>query len=46
MMKKYHSHIVLEVAGHDHFEDLRTEYDNGQPWRNLFIATGVTPIKS
>lgn len=47
LFEKNKSKIVLEVAGHDHFEDLRTNYDkDGTPFRNLFIATGITPNKS
>jgi len=45
MVKKHKDRIVIEPAGHDHWEDLRMISDiDGTEYRNLFIATGVTLI--
>lgn len=45
MVKKHKDRIVIELAGHDHWEDLRMISDiDGTEYRNLFIATGVTLI--
>jgi hypothetical protein len=43
-MKDFSDKIIIEVGGHDHWEDLRF-YDNNNagPIRNLFVAAGVTP---
>ena len=47
LWNKYEKKIILEVGAHDHFEDLRVDYtDPTHPTRNLFIPTGITPIKS
>lgn len=44
MVKKHRDRIVIELAGHDHWEDLRMLYDkDGSEYRNLFIGNGVTP---
>jgi hypothetical protein len=36
---------MIELAGHDHWEDLRTQGDGtkGHPIRNLLVSTGITP---
>lgn len=41
-MLKYKDRVVIELAGHDHWEDLRLYVDkNGNKFRNLFVATGI-----
>jgi len=45
MMKKHRDRVIIELAGHDHWEDLRVDTDDdGTEFRNLFIANGVTPL--
>jgi len=45
MVKKHKDRIVIELAGHDHWEDLRMTTDKDETeYRNLFIANGVTPL--
>ena len=41
-MLKYKDKVVIELAGHDHWEDFRMNIDSdGNMFRNMFIATGV-----
>lgn len=43
MLLKYKDQLIIELAGHDHWEDLRYYEDSdGNAYRNLFIATGVS----
>ena len=42
LLLQYKDQIVIELAGHDHWEDLRYYEDSdGNSYRNLFIAAGV-----
>jgi hypothetical protein len=42
-MKDYSDKIIIEVGGHDHWEDLRYfENNNVGPIRNLLVAAGIT----
>jgi hypothetical protein len=41
-MLQYKDQLVIELAGHEHWEDLRYYEDSdGNSYRNLFIAAGV-----
>jgi hypothetical protein len=42
LLLKYKDQVMLEVGGHDHWEDIRV-YKNkdGDIYRNMIIATGV-----
>ena len=41
-MLKYKDRVVIELAGHDHWEDFRMNLDSdGNMFRNMFVATGV-----
>ena len=43
LLLKYKDSLVIEMAGHDHWEDLRYEEDStGNLYRNLFIAGGMS----
>ena len=43
-MDKYSDKVVMEIGGHDHWEDLRV-FDRTKkgPIRNLMVSTGVSP---
>ena len=44
LMDTYKARIVIEIAGHDHFQDVRAFYRaNKGPIRNLVVAPGVSP---
>ena len=44
LMDTYKSKIVIEIAGHDHFQDVRTFYRATKgAIRNLIVAPGVSP---
>lgn len=42
-MLKYKDKTVIELAGHDHWEDLRAYQDkDGNEYRNIFVAAGIS----
>lgn len=42
LMLKYKDRLVIELAGHDHWEDFRLYVDkDGNKFRNMFIASGI-----
>jgi len=42
LLKDNKDRLVIELAGHDHWEDLRMYLDkDGNAYRNMFVATGV-----
>lgn len=42
LLEKNRDRLMLEIAGHDHWEDLRVFEDaNGELYRNLLVLTGV-----
>lgn len=45
LIEKYQDQIVLEIGGHDHWQDVRYYKSPGgkQMYRNLLVATGVSP---
>ena len=55
IIRDYHDAIVIEVAAHDHYADLRyhssdnvidlPDQDPKFDFHNLFVAPGVTPNK-
>ena len=42
LLLKYKDKVLLEIGGHDHWEDIRY-YKNkdGEMYRNLVVATGI-----
>jgi hypothetical protein len=39
----YKDQIVIEIGGHDHWEDIRVyENKDGDIYRNMIIATGIS----
>jgi hypothetical protein len=45
LFKKYQHKVILEIAGHDHWEDLRMiKTRRGVEYRPLLILTGVSPV--
>lgn len=41
-MRNYKDRVVIELAGHDHWEDIRVYADkDGNKFRNMFVATGI-----
>lgn len=43
LFKEHQDRVVIEVAGHDHWQDFRVFVDDdGVPYRNVFIPTGVS----
>ena len=52
ILNKYSEKIIIEVAAHDHFSDLRY-HENKHPSKevpsishNLIVSPGITPMKS
>lgn len=44
LIEQYQSQIIIEIGGHDHWEDLRIfDRDTKGPLRNLLVAVGVSP---
>lgn len=41
-MLRYKDKVIIELAGHDHWEDFRVHVDDeGNTYHNMFVATGV-----
>jgi len=43
IIEKYSHKIILEIGGHDHWQDLRIIVGENKIYRNLLISTGVSP---
>jgi hypothetical protein len=41
-MKEFKERIIIEIAGHDHLQDLRIVEDDEGDYRNLLIANGIS----
>ena len=42
LLSKYEDNIIIEVAGHDHWQDLRVNRDENGNHRNLLIASSIS----
>ena len=43
---KYKDNIIIELAGHDHWEDVRLNGNSKVGTRNLIVSTGASPDHS